>query len=135
MAAETASRMPAATTPNTPKACLAIDAPLVSARPQSVGPGVWTEEDSEPQPAGSQPLRGLRHARAACRHGSMSHVHSSVRCAPRASSMWQKLRGDRVLHSGYACVGVALCTSPETRTRTTQHILTRPPRVHRLRDS
>src|SRR6187200_1095211 len=34
MAADTASRMPAAITPNTPKACLAIDAPFMSAGPR-----------------------------------------------------------------------------------------------------
>src|SRR5215813_5543952 len=32
MAADTASRIPAATTPNTPKACLAIDAPFCFGR-------------------------------------------------------------------------------------------------------
>jgi hypothetical protein len=58
-----------------------------------------------------------------------SHVGGKRSHSLNPSSMWQKLRGDRVLHSGHACVGIALCTSPETRTRTTQHLLTRPPRT------
>ena len=36
-----------------------------------------------------------------------------------------------VLHSSRACVGATLCTSPETRTHTTQRMLTQPPQTSR----
>ena len=49
MAADTTSRMPAATTPNTPKACLAIDAPFVS-----TGPHWRPDEPSAERSAGKR---------------------------------------------------------------------------------
>src|SRR5262245_54727174 len=68
-------------------------------------------------------------------HGSNAPMAAAAIARAQPSSLWQKLRGDRVLHSGHACVGIALCTSPETRTRTTQRLMTRPPRGLTLRDS
>src|SRR5689334_18402690 len=138
MAAETASNMPAATTPNTPKACLAIDAPFVSAGPLVAGRVQvprGAPESARPPNLECNLRLSLGAACTASRQGSSTR--SSQRCehAVRIQFVAERCGVGGVLHIGCACVGIALCTSPETRTHTTQHMLTQPPRSSRLRDS
>src|SRR5581483_8683885 len=58
MAADTASRMLAAATPNTPKACLAIDAPIVSAGPPMAVDRVHVPRRGAKRAAASPSVRG-----------------------------------------------------------------------------
>src|SRR6185503_11348549 len=118
MAADTASRMPAAITPNTPKACLAIDAPFMSAGPRE-RPAESTVRGSaqkllphrlERLPSGlfldapKPPLGGKSLVVARCCPRRLSHRAHPVR--GRSCGVIG------VLHIGCACVGAALCTSP-----------------------
>src|SRR5215510_12494076 len=99
MAAETTSRMPAAITPSTPKACLAIDAPFVAAASRH-GLPVHRCKGRPPASAVGLDLSAERsfpdaaHATVAAQASSEALAACGER-ASRSSSPWQKLRGDR----------------------------------------
>jgi len=122
-------------TPNTPKACLAIDAPFVSAAPDQAGRGSVSRGLSPPRPLPLESCRRFPRCAGADRAGRI--VRPCPLCDRWRTAPIQVVAGpqDGVLHRCGAVIGAVLCTSPRTCTHTTQHVHAAPSGLPRIHDS